>query len=182
MDRAVGVSLRQWEVMNAAGEVLVNSGFGQEFQIVNRLSDRESDLRCVGDSAKRYRFTLAPGCLDQQVSILRFPHCELSDAIEDLPTISPEVANTLDSDRVIEFFGQVPEPYRAALTLFYLEDYSYREIAQILKVPLGTIRSRISRGLAQLQRSILRGTGTTPLRARSSMARSVSSICRATFS
>jgi RNA polymerase sigma factor (sigma-70 family) len=97
---------------------------------------------------------------------VRFPHCELSDTIEDLPTISPEVVNTLDSDRVIEFLGQVQEPYRAALTLFYLEDYSYREIAHILEVPLGTVRSRISRGLAQLQRSILRDTGTTPLRAK----------------
>jgi RNA polymerase sigma-70 factor (ECF subfamily) len=96
---------------------------------------------------------------------VRFPHFELSDAVEDLPTIPPEVANTLDSARVIEFLGQVQEPYRAALTLFYLEDYSYKEIAHILEVPLGTVRSRISRGLAQLQRSILMGTGTTPLRA-----------------
>jgi RNA polymerase sigma-70 factor (ECF subfamily) len=86
---------------------------------------------------------------------VHFPHFELSDAIEDLPTISPEVVNTLDSARVVEFLGQVQEPYRAALTLFYMEDHSYREIANILEVPLGTVRSRISRGMAQLQRSIL---------------------------
>jgi len=96
---------------------------------------------------------------------VRFPHFELSEAIEDLPTISPEVVNTLDSTRVLEFLGQVQEPYRAALTLFYMEDYSYKEIAIILEVPVGTVRSRISRGLAQLQRSILMGTGTTSLRA-----------------
>jgi RNA polymerase sigma-70 factor (ECF subfamily) len=41
-----------------------------------------------------------------------------------------------------------------------LEDYSYKEIADILEVPLGTVRSRISRGMAQLQESILIGTGT----------------------
>ena len=89
---------------------------------------------------------------------VRFPHFELSDAIEDLPTISPEMVSTLDAARVIEFLGQVQEPYRAALTLFYLEDYSYKEIAEILEVPIGTVRSRISRGLAQLQHSILMGT------------------------
>jgi RNA polymerase sigma factor (sigma-70 family) len=88
---------------------------------------------------------------------VRFPHFELSDAIEDLPTISPEVVSTLDSARVLEVLGQVEEPYRAALTLFYLEDYSYKEIANILEVPIGTVRSRISRGIAQLQRSILMG-------------------------
>jgi RNA polymerase sigma-70 factor (ECF subfamily) len=96
---------------------------------------------------------------------VRFPHFELSEAIEDLPTISPEVVNTLDSTRVLEFLGQVQEPYRAALTLFYMEDYSYKEIAIILEVPVGTVRSRISRGLAQLQRSIRMGTGPTSLRA-----------------
>jgi len=94
---------------------------------------------------------------------LRFPHFELSDAIKDLPTISPEVVNTLDAARVFEFLGQVQEPYQAALSLFYLEDCSYQEIADILKIPLGTVRSRISRGIAQLQQAIL--TGTAPQRA-----------------
>jgi RNA polymerase sigma factor (sigma-70 family) len=96
---------------------------------------------------------------------VRFPHFELSDAIEDLPIISPEVVNTLDSARVIECLAQVQEPYRAVLTLFYIEDYSYKEIADILEVPLGTVRSRISRGVAELQRSIRRGTGTASARA-----------------
>ena len=95
---------------------------------------------------------------------VRFPHFELTDAIEDLPTISPEVVSTLDSARVLEVLGQVQEPYRAALTLFYLEDYSYKEIANILEIPIGTVRSRISRGIAQLQRSILMGMDATSLR------------------
>ena len=90
-----------------------------------------------------------------------FPHVELSDAIEDLPTISPGIVNTLDAIRVLEFLDHVQEPYRAALILFYLEDYSYKEIADILEVPLGTIRSRISRGVAQLQQSFFMGT-TSP--------------------
>ena len=96
---------------------------------------------------------------------VRFPHFELNDENEDLPTISPEIVNTLDTARVLEALGEVQEPYRAALILFYMEDYSYKEIADILEVPLGTVRSRISRGVAQLQHSILMGTGTTSLRA-----------------
>ena len=96
----------------------------------------------------------------------RFQHVELSEANEDLPAVSPEVVNTLDAALLLEFLGQVKEPYRAALSLFYLEDYSYKEIADILEIPLGTVRSRISRGIAQLQQSILVGTGTTPIRAK----------------
>ena len=90
---------------------------------------------------------------------VRFPHVELSDVTEDLPTISPEIVSTLDAARVLESIGQLQEPNRAALCLFYREDYSYKEIADILEVPLGTVRSRISRGVAQLKQSILMGTG-----------------------
>jgi len=93
---------------------------------------------------------------------LRFPHFELTEANEDLPIISPEIVNKLDAARALEFLRQVQEPYRAALSLFYMNDYSYKEIADILEVPLGTIRSRISRGLAQLQQLILVGSGIVP--------------------
>jgi RNA polymerase sigma-70 factor (ECF subfamily) len=76
----------------------------------------------------------------------------------------PDVVNQLDASRVLEFLDQVHEPYRAALSLFYLEEYSYTEIADILGVPLGTVRSRISRGVAQLRQLILTGTEMTSLR------------------
>lgn len=95
----------------------------------------------------------------------RFPHFELREGNEELPTVLPEVVNTLDAARVIEVLRQVDEPYRAALNLFYLEDYSYHEIAEILEVPLGTVRSRIFRGKAQLQQLIFANSGPTPSRA-----------------
>ena len=46
--------------------------------------------------------------------------------------------------------------FQAAVALFYLEDYSYNEIADILEIPLGTVKSRIARGLAQLKELVLR--------------------------
>ncbi len=95
---------------------------------------------------------------------VRFPQIELSDAPEDLPAISLAILQTLDAAKVLESLGRVQEQYRAALSLFYMEDYSYQEIADILEVPLGTIRSRISRGIAQLRQSILVSTGATPPR------------------
>ena len=101
--------------------------------------------------------------LNSRRRAVRFPHFELSDGDEDLPAILPETVDTLDAARVIELLGQVQEPYLAALSLFYLEDYSYQEVADILEVPLGTVRSRISRGVAQLRRLILMGTDTTSL-------------------
>lgn len=93
-----------------------------------------------------------------------FPHFELDDALEELPAVSPEALRAVDAARVVEFLGQVQEPYRAAVVLFYMEDCSYKEIADILGVPLGTIRSRISRGVAQLREAMLAGIDAAPPR------------------
>lgn len=83
----------------------------------------------------------------------RFPHVELNDATEDLPDSSPETVDVLDAAHVLVLLGQVEAPFLAPLSLFYLEDYSYQRIADVLEIPIGTVRSRISRGLAQLRRS-----------------------------
>src|SRR5438445_4681447 len=84
----------------------------------------------------------------------RFPHYELSQVAGELPLISPARVNQLDSGVVLQALAQVDEVYQAPVALFYLEDCSYKEIAEILAVPLGTVKSRIARGIAQLQKSL----------------------------
>ena len=99
--------------------------------------------------------TLHREFLNKRKRAVRFPDVELIDGDDELPVFSPEMANKLDATRVVELLGQVAEPYRAAVSLFYLEDCSYKEIAALLEIPVGTVRSRISRGMAQLQQFIM---------------------------
>jgi RNA polymerase sigma-70 factor (ECF subfamily) len=80
----------------------------------------------------------------------RFPEIELDEAQGELPDISGDLADKLDSATVLAALEKLPPSYRAALALYYLEDYSYREIAEILEIPLGTVQSRIARGKARL--------------------------------
>jgi RNA polymerase sigma-70 factor (ECF subfamily) len=82
----------------------------------------------------------------------RFPHFELSQVDSELPTLAPARVNQLDSAQVLQSLAHVDQVYQAPVALFYLEEYSYKEIAEILEVPMGTVKSRIARGLAQLQR------------------------------
>ena len=80
----------------------------------------------------------------------RFPHIELEYVAGELPTISPASINQLDSEQLFAALKQLDEIYRSTVTLFYLEDYSYNEIAGILDIPLGTVKSRLTRGLQRL--------------------------------
>ena len=48
----------------------------------------------------------------------------------------------------------VPEPYRTALILRDLEDMSYEEIAEVLAISLGTVKSRITRGRDALRKRL----------------------------
>lgn len=48
-------------------------------------------------------------------------------------------------------FGELPEPFRSAVVLVDLEDQSYDGAAEILGVPIGTVRSRLFRGRRLLQ-------------------------------
>jgi len=82
----------------------------------------------------------------------RFPHQELSEVEAELPTVSPQTFGQLDSAQVMRALSKVDEVYQAPVSLFYLEDYAYKEIAEILEVPLGTVKSRLARGIAQLQK------------------------------
>jgi len=85
----------------------------------------------------------------------RFPHVELEQAENDVAPVSPTVVNQLDGASVIHALDRIEELYRAPLALFYLEEHSYKEIAEILAVPVGTVQSRIARGKAHLQRILL---------------------------
>ena len=81
----------------------------------------------------------------------RFPHHETSEVIDELPVITSTVVDDLDSIIVMQALQRVDEHYRVPLALFYLEDFSYKEIAAMLELPIGTIMSRLARGKAQLR-------------------------------
>src|SRR5262249_25455017 len=86
--------------------------------------------------------TLHRRFLESQRRIVRFPHLEMDEAAEDLPNVEPGLVDQLDAQTVVQLLEKVDAQFRAAVALFYLEDYSYNEIAAILEVPLGTVKSR----------------------------------------
>jgi RNA polymerase sigma-70 factor (ECF subfamily) len=101
--------------------------------------------------AKSWLFTtLYREFLNRHRHEVRFPKVELHDAPEEAVSIVPNM-DVFDGMSIMKALNEVDEPFRAALTLFYLEQFSYQEIADVLGVPIGTVMSRLSRGKAQLR-------------------------------
>jgi RNA polymerase sigma-70 factor (ECF subfamily) len=80
--------------------------------------------------------------------------------IHNSPTSDLEPWQSLDARIVLDALLRVNERYRATLKLFYLSELSYKEIAETLGMPIGTVMSRLSRGKEQLK-SILRSMELT---------------------
>ncbi len=91
----------------------------------------------------------------------RFVEAESSSAAIAAQTIPASVVNELDGDIVQRALFGLEEIYRAPLTLFYLQQHSYKEIAQTLEVPIGTVMSRISRGKEHLRKALADDVGLT---------------------
>lgn len=74
--------------------------------------------------------------------------------ISDFPDVadnekaSPEYFYKVKQAReiVMELIGRLPEAYREALRLRVLEDFSYEEIAEAMKIPLNTVSTKIHKG------------------------------------
>ena len=64
------------------------------------------------------------------------------------------IMDRLDSEQVSEALETLPTEYRVVATLYFIEDFSYQQIAEVLECPVGTVRSRLHRGRRLLQKAL----------------------------
>lgn len=91
----------------------------------------------------------------------RFVDAESNAEAISAQAVPASVVNQLDGDIVQRALLALEEIYRAPLTLFYLQQHSYKEIAETLEIPIGTVMSRISRGKEQLRQALADRAGLT---------------------
>ena len=167
--------------MNSAAqfEAIVSEHYESLFRFAMSLSRKESDacdltqqtfyiwatkghqLRDLSKVRTWLFTTLHRSFLQMRRRGSRFSHHELEEVSEELPLVSPVQSDQFDASQVLFALARVDEVYQAAIALFYLDEFSYKEIAVILEVPLGTIKSRIARGIAQLRKILLSDTTTS---------------------
>ena len=105
------------------------------------------------------RFEPGTNCRAWLYKILMFSHSrqrrdqsrrplvtDLDAAHESALQFDPQTPDTLTAASVKAAFDQLPEPFRIAVLLVDVEELTYREAADALDVPIGTVMSRLNRG------------------------------------
>jgi RNA polymerase sigma-70 factor (ECF subfamily) len=78
------------------------------------------------------------------------------DRIGDVAEPMPEPLPPVDPEQLQAALNDLPEAFRTPLILFYFEEFSYRDIAEQMELPLGTVMSRLARAKAYLRERLLR--------------------------
>jgi len=106
--------------------------------------------------AKSWLFTIARNAYLKE---LRGPVCIPSSLLDELPG-KPYPAGSetgpcdFDQEQLQNVLNDLPEEFRSPIVLFYFEDFSYKEIAEQMDVPVGTIMSRLARAKAYLRQRL----------------------------
>lgn len=68
----------------------------------------------------------------------------------------------IDPERLQNALNELDEGFRTPLILYYFEDFSYRDIAEQMDLPVGTVMSRLARAKAYLRQRLTRAAPSAP--------------------
>ena len=66
--------------------------------------------------------------------------------LEEVLTYEPPIPEQITDEDILSALDKIPEDFREVLLLSDVQEFSYKEIADALQIPLGTVMSRLSRG------------------------------------
>jgi len=76
---------------------------------------------------------------------------ETEQSFEETLAFEPPVAENIQDEDVLAALDEVPREFREVVLLSDVQEFSYKEIAEMLGIPVGTVMSRLSRGRKQLR-------------------------------
>jgi RNA polymerase sigma-70 factor (ECF subfamily) len=76
---------------------------------------------------------------------------ESEEILDVTPAGGPPIPEHITDEEMLAALAGVPQDFRAVVLLVDVEEFSYKEAASILNVPIGTVMSRLSRGRKMLR-------------------------------
>ena len=170
----------RWPGTTRIIDELVNAHYSSLYRFAYRLSGSAQDAEDLTQEAfcqaqlkwgqlrdahcaRAWLFTILRNAYLHKVRDRKMENVLPLEEVGDIPDRAPEPVPAIDPQRLQQALDDLPEVFRTPIILFYFADFSYREIADQMGVPIGTIMSRLSRARATLQ-NILEERGTTVLR------------------
>jgi RNA polymerase sigma-70 factor (ECF subfamily) len=99
-------------------------------------------------------------CCDRLDRRKRFSNEELPERADATPGPEQQAIDLDEARRLRIAIDQLPEKYRTVITLYHLQGRQYEEIAQVLGLPMGTVKTHLFRAKEQL-RKLLANTEVT---------------------
>jgi len=91
--------------------------------------------------------------LDETPELYLYQQAAASGIRPDTDTATALV-DRLDAELVAKALDALPEEFRTVASLYFMQDLRYQEIAEMLEVPIGTVRSRLHRARRMLQKAL----------------------------
>jgi RNA polymerase sigma-70 factor (ECF subfamily) len=76
------------------------------------------------------------------------------DSVAELPEALPDQLPDVDVAELQKALDELPEVFRTPIILYYFEDFSYRDIADQMDLPIGTVMSRLARAKGSLRQRL----------------------------
>jgi RNA polymerase sigma-70 factor, ECF subfamily len=127
----------------ADAEDLTQDTFGKALTRLGQLRDP--------DRAKPWLFRILRNAYLHRVRDDKRARVVPLDSVGELPATPDDAVPPVDPGQLQAALDALDETFRTPLILFYFEDFSYRDIADHLDLPIGTVMSRLARGKAYLR-------------------------------
>lgn len=138
----------------ADAEDLVQETFGKALKQLRQLRE--------ADRAKAWLFSILRNAYLHRVRSDRQARLVSLEAVGDLPEPDAGPLPDIEPEQLQQALSELPEVFRTPVILFYFEDFSYREIAEQMELPLGTVMSRLARAKTWLRDRLQPSLSTGP--------------------
>ena len=109
--------------------------------------------------AKPWLFSILRNAYLHRARAERQERCVPLEGVGDLAEPMPPLLADIDSERLQQALNDLPEAFRTPIILYYFEDFGYRDIAEQMDLPIGTVMSRLARAKAYLRNRLLESNG-----------------------
>ena len=130
---------------HAQAEDVVQEAYFQAWKSFHRFKP--------GTNCRAWLFTILFNCIHHhRRKSFRFPLLKPNEEfLESNLTYTPPIPEQLSDSEFLAALEAMPSDYRAVVLLVDVQEFAYKEVAEILSVPMGTVMSRLSRGRKMLR-------------------------------